>query len=202
MRRLLCLTVLTLCSIFSAAHADEAKPDDRVAFTLTAEDWVTTKTARVVARVDSAVAATATGSARAEMVKAVNNLAPAEWRLTEFNRMMDQTGLERWSAHFEARLPESDLGSLADTAKKLSKAGMQITINTVDFSPTLDEVEATRAALRVQLYKKVQDQLAALNSAIPGRNYRIADVELGNNENPGIPQPYMAKAMLADAAAA
>lgn len=201
MRRVLCLAALAFCLFVSTADADEAKPDDRVSFTLSAEDWVTTKTARVVARVDSAVAASATGTARAEMIKAVNNLASGDWRLTEFNRMPDQTGLERWTALFEARLPESNLGGLADTAKKLSKSGMQLTVNAIDFSPTLDEVEAVRAALRVQLYKKIGDQLAALNNAIPGRNYRIASVDLNNGDGMMV-QPFALKNNMAMASMA
>ncbi len=86
------------------------------------------------------------------MTKAVNNLAKADWRLTSFNRSEDQTGLERWSATFEARLPETDLNGLAETAKKISKAGMQLTIADIDFSPTLEEMETARAGLRTQVY--------------------------------------------------
>lgn len=78
---------------------------------------------------------------------------------------------------------------------------MQTTIATIDFSPTLDETEATRAGLRLQLYKKIGDQLAALNNTIPGRNYRIADVELSNNDGMAA-QPYAFKTNMPMAAMA
>lgn len=168
------LTVL----LFSPAYAEEAqKPDDRVAFDLAAEDWVSTKTARVTAHVEAAVSAATAGNTRAEMIKSVNTLAAGDWRLTSFNRGQDQTGLERWSANFESRLPENTLGGLAESARKQSKPGMQLSIIDIDFSPTLEEIETVRGNLRTQIYKKVADQLTALNGALPGRTYRIASID-------------------------
>lgn len=182
MRYALLAALLTLLLI-GAAHAEEApKPDDHVAFELAAEDWVTTKTARVTVNVEAAVSGGSAGTMRADMLKAVGGIAAGDWRLVNFNRGQDQTGLERWSASFEARLPETTLGGLGDNAKKLSKAGMQLSIADIDFSPTLEETEAVRSGLRTQLYKKIADQLTSLNSTLPGRTYRIAAIDFGNDE--------------------
>jgi hypothetical protein len=179
------IACLVLCAF--PVRADEPghpgfRPDDRVVFDVSAEDWVTTKTAHVSVTVEAAVNASTAGSMREDMVKAVNALAKADWRLTSFDRSQDQTGLERWSAVYEARLPESDLGSLGDAAKKLSKAGMQLSIGTVDFTPTLEETETTRSSLRTQIYKIANDQLAALNAAMPDRSYRIALVDFTGDD--------------------
>ena len=178
--RLICLALLFALLMPLRAHAEEMtmmpKPDDRVVFDISAEDWVTTKTARVTAHVEAAVSGGNAGSMRADMMKAVDDLAKADWRLVSFNRGQDQTGLERWSASFEARLTENDLGGLADKAKRLSKAGMQLGVASIDFSPTLDETEAARAAVRAHIYKSANDQLAALNAAMPGRGYRISSI--------------------------
>jgi hypothetical protein len=197
------LSILTIGSM-AHAHAEEAKPDDRVAFDITAEDWVTTKTARVAVNVEAAVSSANAGSMRADMIKSVNGLASGEWRLTGFNRSQDQTGLERWSASFEARLPEASLGGLGDNAKKLSKAGLQLSVGDIDFSPTLDEIEAVRSSLRASLYKKAVEQLATLNSTIAGRNFRISGIDFNSNEMSPMPmrtakaQPMMAMASAAD----
>jgi hypothetical protein len=172
------------------------RPDDRVMLDVSAEDWVTTKTAHVSVTVEAAVNASTAGTMRDEMNKAVNALAKADWRLTSFDRTQDQTGLERWSAIYEARMPESDLGGLADTAKKLSKAGMQLSVGTIDFTPTLDEMETARSALRVQIYKIAEDQLAALNAAMPGRTYRIALVDFTGDDGSS-PMPHVIKGPMA-----
>ncbi|NTU76777.1 MAG: hypothetical protein HGA90_03040, partial [Alphaproteobacteria bacterium] len=166
-----------------SARADEPKPDDRVVFDLSAEDWVTTQTARVTASVEAAVTAATTGTTRAAMTKAVNDLVKADWRLTSFNRSQDQTGMERWSANFEARVPENNLGGLNENAKKISKPGLQLSVQNIDFSPTLGETQAAMGVLRTQLYKSANEQLAALNAALPGRGYRIATIDFTGTES-------------------
>ena len=83
------------------------KPDDRVVFDVSAEDWVTTKTAHVSVTVEAAVNASTAGTMREDMIKMVNNLAKADWRLTSFDRSQDQTGMERWSVIFETRASSS-----------------------------------------------------------------------------------------------
>ncbi len=175
--RFFLLAFAFFASLVLPAFADERpKRDDIVSYDITAEDWVTTKTARVTLSVEASVTASNAGAMRTEMTKAVTDAAKADWRLTEFNRTLDQTGMERWSVSFESRLPESALNGLPDSVKKASKAGMQIKVADIDFSPTLDETEAARTALRTKLLKSAGDQLAALNSALPGRGYRIAEI--------------------------
>lgn len=209
MPRFLILALATLVLFTSSVRAEEMpRPDDRVIFDVSGEDWVMTKTAHVGVNVEAAVSDKNAGTMRADMIKAVNDLAKGDWRLTNFNRSQDQTGLERWSATFEARLPENQLNGLSDGAKKLSKAGMQLSIGEVDFSPTLEEMEAARSTLRTKLYKEANDQLAVLNTSLPGRSYRIALINFTSNmDEPGqMPMPKVlrgqANMMMATAAMA
>jgi hypothetical protein len=186
------LSILLVFLLVTPAYADAVKPDDRIMFDVSAEDWVTTKTAHVTVAVEAAVNASTAGTMRADMMKAVNDLAKGDWRLTSFNRNQDQTGLERWSTIYEARLPEADLAGLGDNAKKLSKAGMQLSVANVDFSPTLEEMETARGVLRTQIYKITNEQLAALNTALPGRFYRIALINF-TGEDESMPMPRVIK---------
>jgi len=165
---------LFLLSLPLAAQAEEHKPDDRVIFDISAEDWVTTKTARVTVNVAASVSGATAGSARSAIAKALEELVETDWRLISFNRGQDQTGMERWNAVYEARLPENMLSGLGENAKKLSKPGMQISIANIDFSPTLEEMQTAMAEMRKRIYKTAGEQLATLNSSLPGRNYRIA----------------------------
>lgn len=180
------LLILLALATIPTAHAEEYKPDDMVTFDLSAESWVSTKTARVVLSIEAAVTENTAGSMRASMTKAVNDIVKADWKLTSFNRGQDQTGMERWSAVYEARVKESDLTGLNDQAKKVSKAGMQITVSGIDFSPTLEETQATMALLRTDLYKQANDQLVMLNNTITGRNFRISSIAFGDATGPVI----------------
>lgn len=197
MKRLLSAAALVAFLAFAVlpAHAEEAKPDDQVVFSLAAENWVTTKTARVSLGVEAAVTSNTAGTMRAAMNKAVNDIVKADWRLVAFNRSQDQTGMDRWSASFEARVPENELNNLNENAKKASKAGMQVTVNGVDFSPTMEEMQAAYALLRTQIYKQANDQLAALNTALPGRNYRIALIDFVGGDM--VPSPIRTMKTLA-----
>ncbi len=195
--------LFVFCFVASALAQEPPRPDDTVSFTLSAEDWVVTKTAHVVLTVEAAVTAANAGSLRADMIKAVNDAAKADWRLTGFTRAQDQTGMERWSVAFDARLPESTLNGLADTLKKTSKAGMQISVGALDFAPTLGETEAAKAALRTRILKDAGDQLATLNATLPGRGYRIAQISFDLEESPPFrmfgKNPMLANATLAAA---
>ncbi len=196
MTRLFLAALMGIVLLSFTARADEPKPDDRVVFDVAGEEWVTTKTAHVTVNVEAAVSGNNAGTMRADMIKSVNDLAKGDWRLTAFNRSQDQTGLERWSTTFEARLPENELNGLEDSAKKLSKAGMQITLGDINFSPTLEEMEAARSTLRARLYKTAIDQLATLNTSIPGRNYRIAVINFTGSGDEPAPMPHVVRGMM------
>jgi uncharacterized protein YggE len=193
MRFLFTLFVSMMCFGFAAQAEEMPRMEDHVMLDLSAEDWVTTKTAHVTVNVEAAVNSTNAGTARGEMLKSVNDLVKTDWRLTAFNRSEDQTGLERWSATFEARVPEAQLSGLGEAVKKLSKAGMQLSVGNIDFSPTLEEMESARAALRTQIYKQAGEQLAALNTAIPGRNYRIALINFTGEDPVPVPMPHVVR---------
>ena len=194
MKRFYLALLFSLALINFSARADEMpRPDDRVIFDISGEDWVTTKTAHVTINVEAAVSASGAGNMRGDMIKAVNDVAKGDWRLTSFNRNQDQTGLERWSAMFEARLPENELNGLADTAKKFSKAGMQLSVGDINFTPTLEEIEAASSALRIQIYKSANDQLTSLNNAIPGRNYRIGMINFTTTSDEPAPMPRVVR---------
>lgn len=141
-----------------------AAQDDQVSLSLALEDWVETQTARTEVAVDAALPGADAGKARAQMLAAVKELAQgAVWRFTAFDHASDTSGLERWHGILEARLPEAQLGGLSDRAKQASKPGLQLTVQTIDFSPTLAELEVGKAKLRGEMYKKINESLQQLN---------------------------------------
>jgi hypothetical protein len=171
--------------------------NDTVSLSLVTEDWVQTQTARTELSVDAALPGSDAGKVRGDIMTSVKSLAQgADWRFTAFDRNQNASGLEQWHAVIEARLPEAQLGGLSDRAKQASKPGLQIKVQTVDFTPTLAEVEATKAKLRSDMYKKVNEALAQLNQSEPDRKYRIMRIDF-NGPIAGSPMPKMARAMAA-----
>src|SRR5690349_15653030 len=157
---------------------------DTVTLDLTAEDWLSTDTARVTVVADTAVAGADAGSQRANLMAAVKGLvADADWRIVRFDRSTDQAGLERWRAVAEARLPESKLGGLADKAKQASRPGLQLRVGVIEFTPTQGETENVRARLRAGIYAKAAAELRVLEQNFPGRSFRLGTIDF--MEEPG-----------------
>jgi len=63
-------------------------------------------------------------------------------------------------------------------------------------------MEAARAALRARILKEAGEQLAALNAAFAGRNYRMAQIVFETDLPTPVPVPLMfrGKAMIAGVA--
>jgi len=203
MRRLLPLIVLLIAIVAVPSFAEE-RPADAVVMTLASEGWVETKTARVIAVADIAIAAENRATVRERMTGALKKLAPdAEWRISRFDRSQDSAGLERWRAAAEARLPEAALGGLDERARGLSQPGMQVRIQTVQFVPTLAEREAALASLRAAIYEQAKSEAARLAERWPERAYRVARVDFVE-DGPGLtrPVPYAAAAQEARASSA
>ncbi|HET8728534.1 MAG TPA: hypothetical protein VFO41_13570 [Alphaproteobacteria bacterium] len=157
---------------------------DQVVLTLSAEDWVESDTARVTVGIDAALPGSDAATVRSEMMDALGQLAPdAEWRFVRFDRGRDESGLERWNAAAEARLPETALGGLEGKADEASRPGLQVRVENTDFSPTLAETETVKAQLRSEVYARAGEELQRLNQAFPDRGYRVATIDFVN-------QPY------------
>jgi len=173
---------------------------DTISIELRTEGWVETQTARVMALLDISLKPEEAGTARIEVRKALDELAPkADWHITAFHRNEGASGLEQWQVQAEARMPEDELAGLRETARKLSRPGRQARILGIDFSPALAEQETTLARLREDIYRQAQAELARVRALWPDRDYRIHIVDLvpgGMTPQPG-PKMMRAETMMA-----
>ena len=190
-----CLLALVLAATAPESRAAEILPQDEVVLELTVEDWVETETARVVAVIDAAVADAEVANARDTLDSVLKDLAEnGDWRTLNFQRNRDEAGLERWRLVAETRLPETSLGGLHERAQGASKPGRQVRIQTIDFSPRLQDREATRAALRDRIYQLAAEELKRLNAVYPARDFRIGRIDFGSDGMlPPAPMPVMAE---------
>lgn len=169
-----------------AAEADgvaierQGPADDEVTLELSVEDWVETKTATVRVAADLAVESGRFGAARQELVATLQGFGTgAEWRIVDFGKLGDDAGFERWRLVAEARVPEAALAELAGKTKGATKPGRALSVDSIEYTPTLAEREAVLDRLRAQVYARVAAEIAALNKAFPDREFRVRAVAMG-----------------------
>lgn len=195
-RTLLPLALVAGLTVSVPALAQMVPPPpvlDTVSLALSAEDWVKSETALVTLVVDAAGNGADAGTLRGDLVKVAGSVADkADWRIVRLDRVPDQAGLDRWQAELQARLPEAQLSNLAERTKKASRPGLQVQVGAVAFDPTLAEMEAARGALRDQLYRRVNAELAKLKTAFPDRDFRVGGIDFTEYEVPQLlPTPMM-----------
>lgn len=192
------LVLLLMATGLPAAHA-EAPPGAPVTRTaeitmeLFTEGFVEPQSARVTIAFDLAQDGAGQGDARGRLHQILSALTPnlpnVAWRFTRFERLVDPAGLERWHMLAEARLPEKELGGLADKVKNASKPGLQARVAAVDFSPTVAEQEVAFAGLRGNLYGDIQGELNRLKTAFPDRAYGVKSITFHRLEGPAVAPP-------------
>lgn len=191
MKKLITTFAILLLATPALAEAPWQAPEDTITVQLSAEDYVTATTGKVTLNVSAALKDSDAANTRKEILSGAQKIAKTEWRMVNFNRSTDQSGLERWDATLEARLPEAQLTGVSNAAKSASRPGLQFNVGNVDLSPTLDEMEAGRAKLRETLMTKANQELARVNKNANGRTYRVGDIQYGMM---GMPMPMVARA--------
>lgn len=178
MRRLLLL--MLSCVWMTAAWSDGTPVDpllNKVTLRLTAEQWVTTKTALATMSVSATVNENDVGTVQNRLLDKLNQLvAKTDWHIISFNRSLDQSGLEKIQVIAQARLPEATLVGLRDKAKKISKPGETFTLDNIEFTPTDEDLHAANAALRANIYQQAKSEIEQLNKMYPEQKYYLNQI--------------------------
>ena len=104
---------LTVTTLFSTAFADPKTPPLAMVSTqLYAEGWVDTNDAKVTVNVNAAVNTAGLTAVRSAIHDHLQTLAKGDWRITQFDRQRDNTGLERLIVQAEARIPQDQLTNI------------------------------------------------------------------------------------------
>ncbi|MDR3477697.1 MAG: hypothetical protein P4M14_06670 [Gammaproteobacteria bacterium] len=163
---------------------------NRVSLRLSAEQYVTTKSALVTVGVNAGVNDTGLEKIQDAVLKKLNGLSGAgEWHITSFDRSQDQSGLEKVVISAQARLPSSALVGLRDKTKSMSKPGETYTLDNVEFTPSEDEIRAANISLRGMVYQQAKDEVDRLNKMYPDQKYYIHNIDFVGNLI--TPQPIM-----------
>ncbi len=171
----------------------------KVSLQLSAEKWATTKSAKVIVGINATLNDTQLTSIHSDILQKLKKIVPnADWHITEFNRNKNQSGLEQLMAAATARVPENELSNLRKNAKAVSKPGESYTIRTIEYSPSLKEIETVEANLRNEIYQEAKQELTRLNKVYPEEHFFLQDINF--NGNLIVPKPQPASMMFAKVA--
>lgn len=191
MKNKMLFLVLMLFSLVAFAKDDAGSS---VVLQLQNEQWVTTNTAEVIIGIDATLDKLGLLQARDNVLKNLTLLAKADWHLTEFNQIQNESGLEQLHIVANARVSEALLAGLRDQAKVMSKPGLAFHVLAINFTPSLGEIESAKANLRSDLYAAVQDEVVRLNKVYHDQKYIIHSINFSDAQPP---MPMMAMNSLA-----
>lgn len=162
-----------------------------VTLELRAEQWVTTKTALVTVSVDATLDKSNAIVVREEIMKRLSEevAKDASWNITTFSSSQNESGLEQLHVEATARLDENLLANLRERVKNITKPGLTFKVNNIDFSPSLEELEKTKAELRANLYKEALAEAGHLNAIYPDKKYYVHSITINFAEI----QPFLPK---------
>ena len=156
-----------------------------VRFKLVVESWVTTETARVNVSVAATHEQGELTTMRSQILEKLGKLAPkVDWHVTNFYINQNQSGLETVQLNAEARLDQTQISKIRNKAKDLSRPGLTLTIQGIEFTPSLADQERTRSHLRMQIYELAKAEVAAVNAMYSNHSFRLAHVDFINDVRP------------------
>jgi hypothetical protein len=145
-----------------------------VVLSLSADQWVGTTTAKVTVIVDATFNQQQLDHAQTKIIESLRKISSAgDWHITDFSRTENQAKLEQLHVVAEARLPNTALADLRDKAKAASVPGETYQIDSINTSPSEEEIDKAQAQLRAKIYEKAKAELAQFNQAYPDAHYTV-----------------------------
>ncbi len=181
--------IVSIFAMHAAAYAYMPPPVlDTITFQVSAKQWINTQTAVLSVNINATLTNADLVKTRAEIMDKLNKIAKGEWHLVQFDRSQDSSGLEKLFVQAEARVPQSSLTNVYENAKSVSKAGAVYRIATIEFKPSLDEVQQARVQLRERLYQQASEELDRINKIYSVQSYSINYLIFNENNETPTPQ--------------
>ena len=197
----LILLVISFLSTSAWADTNFEPLMNKVTLQLTANQWITTKSALVNVAVNASVTDQAIEQMQGMVLNKLGQLAKGEWHIMSFNRSLDKSGLESIQILAQARLPQAELGNLRNNAKRISKPGETYTIDSVQFTPSDEEFRQGNIQLRNDIYQQTKNEIDTLNKNYPEQKYYLNRIDFGSY-GPISPMPLNQMYMKSEALAA
>lgn len=196
MKKITMMLIFSLVSSVSMSREGPAPfPLDKIVFRVAAKQWVSTETALLTVNVNATLNNADLVQARADIMNRLTKIATGEWHLTQFSRSQDSSGLEKLFVEAQARIPQASLTDIYQNAKNVSKPGATYTVTSVEFKPSLQEIEKVKTQLRTSLYQQVNDELSRLNKVYTTQNYTVNRLYVFEGDAVPLPQAYEERKM-------
>ena len=165
---------------------------DTITFQLSAKQWLSTTTALLKININVSLANSDLNKARINIMEQLGNICAGEWHLTQFERSTDSSGLEKLYVQAQVRTDQTTLASVYQKTRAISKPGASYEISSIEFSPSLAEIEKIRQQLRENLYQQTHDELVSLNKIYKNQNFSLNSLVFidGNDINPAPIKAY------------
>jgi hypothetical protein len=164
----------------------------KIIIPLSAEQWVTTKSALVTVGVSASMSGAALEKIQDQILQKLNRLTnQGEWHIIAYERSLDKSGLERAQITAQARIPITALTNLREQAKTLSQPGETFSIDNMQFTPSETELRDANTLLRMDIYQQAKDEFARINKMYPEQKYFVYEINFTSNN----PQPVAYRAM-------
>lgn len=167
------LGALLFCGV---GYAADGAPDmllDQMSFQIAAKQWVSSKTALLSVDINATLTSADLIKTRADIMDKLSKVATGDWHLTQFIRSQDNSGLEKLYVQAQARVGEDALNKVYQNVKIVSKPGVSYEVASIEFKPSLTDIQQAQAQLREQLYQQVQDELTRINKVYSTQHYSL-----------------------------
>lgn len=157
----------------------EQTRDDVINIVVNVEDWISSQEADVQLTVNMAVDDGM--DTKAVIEQAFDEILKGnDWKVIDLTQFEDSTKMTKLNATIYARLDEQLLSNLEDYIKEIIKPGLQIQVSSIDFTPTLAEMEDFNHKLRKEVYDKIKDEIALLHEVNSGQKWRVGQVSFND----------------------
>ena len=196
---ILLLSLILSLPVMALNNSPDTGYLNQVMFRLTAEQWVSSKTALVTIGINAGVSDVGVEKLQTQVLSKLQKISDqGEWHIISMERNQDQSGLEKVQMQAQARLSTAALSGLRDKAKSISQPGETYTLDNLQFSPSEEELRIANANLRASIYSQAKDELERLNKAFPDQKYVIHNIDFVGNlmmAAPMVQNTYMAMKM-------
>lgn len=196
MKKIAGMLAVFVMNIGFAADIPPEKILDKIAFQISGKQWVSTKTALLAVNVNATLTNVDLVKARADIMGRLNEIAKGEWHLIQFERSQDNSGLEKLHVQAQARVEQGSLTNVYQHAKAVSKPGANYAVGSIEFKPSLSEVQQVRAQLREQLYQQAREEMTRINKVYSGQNFSLNSLVFTEGDEAPKPKAYQAREML------
>jgi len=168
------LSVVSLFPVIALAAKGSRPVLNTVAYQVQVKDWVSTDTANVIVAVHATLGESNIESAQKQLFATLEKLVPvAKWHIGQFQRSVDQSGLENLYWQVSARMPFSEVAVVQKQIKTISQPGRQYKIASIDYSPSMAVLEKAKIVLRDKVYAQANIEIKQLNKAYPAQSYFV-----------------------------